>query len=443
MHETRGTGQYGGLTLAAIRVECASTSPYADIAISVCEGATGESQATSAGAGGLPRGDLPGARGQHSDRSAVRASGGRQERVGARRGARPAAADRLAAPEDASRAGYAESRATRRLRRTTRSRTSGSSRRSTCSATRWARSSPTASDSPRRSERAVTRNETSSDTPNRSAFSRSAFGQGGTGMRSLSSGQVNGLEKMFGSRVNLDPVERQLYSHDVGVLPRARASRSSATRCPTASSSRPTRPRSSSLVRWAAAETVPLVPRGKATSGYGGVLAVKGGVVVDFHRMNRVLAVDAEAPDRDRPARHRLEVARHRASEARPHAPTLPDELPEQHGRRLARPGRRGPRLVRRRLVPRERRVGAGGPRRRHASGRSSGADLDLISDAEGMTGLITEVTIRVQRGGARSASSRRSFESAAALARLPPGGRGGSACRSGRSASSTRRWPS
>ncbi len=49
------------------------------------------------------------------------------------------------------------------------------------------------------------------------------------------------------------------------------------------------------LVRWAAANNVPLTPRGKATSGYGGVLPVKKGMVVDFYRMKQVKDIDAKA----------------------------------------------------------------------------------------------------------------------------------------------------
>jgi FAD/FMN-containing dehydrogenase len=39
---------------------------------------------------------------------------------------------------------------------------------------------------------------------------------------------------------------------------------------------------------------VPLVPRGKSTSGYGGVLPVRGGLVVDFARMASVLSIQGK-----------------------------------------------------------------------------------------------------------------------------------------------------
>ena len=49
------------------------------------------------------------------------------------------------------------------------------------------------------------------------------------------------------------------------------------------------------LVKWAGMQRIPLVPRGKATSGYGGVLPVKGGIVVDFFRLAKLVSVDTEA----------------------------------------------------------------------------------------------------------------------------------------------------
>ncbi len=48
-------------------------------------------------------------------------------------------------------------------------------------------------------------------------------------------------------------------------------------------------------MKWAQNAGIPLVPRAKATSGYGGVIPVRGGVVVDFYRMKNVLSIDAAA----------------------------------------------------------------------------------------------------------------------------------------------------
>jgi FAD/FMN-containing dehydrogenase len=48
-------------------------------------------------------------------------------------------------------------------------------------------------------------------------------------------------------------------------------------------------------VRWANDERIALTPRGKASSGYGGVIPVKNGVVVDFYFMKDILRVDRDA----------------------------------------------------------------------------------------------------------------------------------------------------
>lgn len=48
------------------------------------------------------------------------------------------------------------------------------------------------------------------------------------------------------------------------------------------------------IVRWAAEHGVPLIARGAGTGLSGGAVADRGGVVVDFARMNRVLAVDVQ-----------------------------------------------------------------------------------------------------------------------------------------------------
>ena len=102
------------------------------------------------------------------------------------------------------------------------------------------------------------------------------------------------LRERFATRVSTDLLERKIYSHDVGVMPplvRPLIGKALADAV--------VQPKDEAeiveLVRWATRNRVPLVPRGKATSGYGGVLPVKGGVTVGFRRLRRVLAVDRQA----------------------------------------------------------------------------------------------------------------------------------------------------
>ena len=51
----------------------------------------------------------------------------------------------------------------------------------------------------------------------------------------------------------------------------------------------------SNLLKYCRDNNIPVVPRGHGTSGYGGALPTKGGVVVEMTRMNTILNIDKEA----------------------------------------------------------------------------------------------------------------------------------------------------
>jgi FAD/FMN-containing dehydrogenase len=101
------------------------------------------------------------------------------------------------------------------------------------------------------------------------------------------------LEDKFGPRVNFDKLERKLYGHDVGDIPRMIKPLVGET-IPDAVVQPVSEEELVELVNWARTNGVPLTPRGMATSGYGGVLPVKKGVVVDFYRMKEVVEIDKE-----------------------------------------------------------------------------------------------------------------------------------------------------
>jgi len=96
-------------------------------------------------------------------------------------------------------------------------------------------------------------------------------------MSRLSASQIGWLEHQFGDRMTTRRVERKLYSHDIGEMP---SMIKPLIGNPLADAV--VQPSSEeeivALVKWAGQERVPLIPRGKATSGYGGVLPVKGGI---------------------------------------------------------------------------------------------------------------------------------------------------------------------
>ncbi|MFH1650656.1 MAG: FAD-binding and (Fe-S)-binding domain-containing protein [Chloroflexota bacterium] len=101
------------------------------------------------------------------------------------------------------------------------------------------------------------------------------------------------LQGMFDGRVSFRRVERKLYGHDIAAVPGMVKMLIGKT-VPEAVVQPENEAELVKLARWAVAHRVPLTPRGKASSGYGGVLPVKGGVVVDFYRMRALKHVDPE-----------------------------------------------------------------------------------------------------------------------------------------------------
>lgn len=113
-------------------------------------------------------------------------------------------------------------------------------------------------------------------------------------VRRLSERERSELEAIFGQRVNFRKGERKLYGHDIGAMPGMVKPLVGST-VPEAVVQPDSEDELQRLARWAKERGVPLTPRGKASSGYGGVLPVRGGVVVDFYRLKRVLEIDPKA----------------------------------------------------------------------------------------------------------------------------------------------------
>jgi FAD/FMN-containing dehydrogenase/heterodisulfide reductase subunit C len=220
-------------------------------------------------------------------------------------------------------------------------------------------------------------------------------GRGGFPMGQLDEKRRSHLEAMFGERVCFRRTERKLYGHDIGALPGLVKLLVGDT-VPEAVVQPQTEEELVELVRWARENRIPLTPRAKASSGYGGVLPVKGGVVVDFYRMNRVLSVDPGAMT----ATVQAGVVWEKLDrELGKHGLTLrlyPTSYPASTvGGWLAQGGAGIGSYEAgwfRDSVVRARVVLPDGTLRDF-----SGPELELISDAEGITGLISQVTIKVQ----------------------------------------------
>lgn len=214
-------------------------------------------------------------------------------------------------------------------------------------------------------------------------------------MSELSAVQRQELQDRFGRWVRFDRAERRIYSHDVAELPGlVRPLMGAAT------ADAVVQPGSEdevvALVRWANRHHVHLVPRAKATSGYGGVVPVKGGVSVALLRLKRVLAVDpARMTVKVQPGVVWQDLETHLAARGLA-LRTYPSSAPASTvGGWLCQGGvgfgayeydRFLPNVIAARVVSPDAQV------RTYA-----GDDLALIGDAEGITGIVTEVALRVR----------------------------------------------
>ncbi|MDZ7295614.1 MAG: FAD-binding oxidoreductase [candidate division KSB1 bacterium] len=98
----------------------------------------------------------------------------------------------------------------------------------------------------------------------------------------------------FGNRVSFDPVERMLYGHDIAAMPMMVKPFIGRT-VPDVVVQPANEEELKQVVTWAYRRGIPITPRGKASSGYGGVIPAKKGMVIDFYHMKEVLTIDPEA----------------------------------------------------------------------------------------------------------------------------------------------------
>jgi len=214
-------------------------------------------------------------------------------------------------------------------------------------------------------------------------------------MSELAREQKELLTGQFNSRVSFRRTERKLYGHDIASIPRLLKPIIGNT-VPDAVVQPETEEELLDLVKWAGEQRIPLTPRGKATSGYGGVLPVKRGIVIDFYRMNRITDIDKHRGT----ARVQAGVVWEKLDrELKKQDLTLrlyPSSYPASTvGGWLAQGGAGigsyemgwfAENVVNARVVL------ANGTIR-----ELTGKELELVSGAGGITGLISAVTIRVQ----------------------------------------------
>jgi FAD/FMN-containing dehydrogenase len=215
-------------------------------------------------------------------------------------------------------------------------------------------------------------------------------------MKRLSKADRKWLEGEFGTRANFDPTERLLYGHDIAAIPGLFKPLVGRT-TPDAVIQPQSEEELRKLVRWAGERGISLVPRGKGSSGYGGIIPIRKGIVVDFFRMKDVLSVDPASETVTVQPGITWEQLDHTL---KPKGLTLrlyPTSYPSSSaGGWLAQGGAGigsyqygwfGDNVSSARVVL------ANGEVR-----ELRGKDLDLVSDAEGTTGLISQVTLKVQK---------------------------------------------
>ena len=195
--------------------------------------------------------------------------------------------------------------------------------------------------------------------------------------------------------ITFDKVERKLYGHDIGAMPSLVKPLIGST-IPDAVIQPESEEELIKLVRWANEHKVALTPRGKATSGYGGVLPVKQGVVVDFYRLKSLLAIDQQAQTVTVQPGITWEQLDFKLKEKGLTLCMYPSSYPSATvGGWLAQGGAGFGSYAFgyfREIVISARVVMPTGEVRTFA-----GKELDLVSDAEGITGLISQITLRVQ----------------------------------------------
>ena len=100
------------------------------------------------------------------------------------------------------------------------------------------------------------------------------------------------LIDLFGKRVAFHKIERRLYSCDINPLPGV--IKTFINSYPDAVVQPESSTELTALFELCLKYDIPVVPRGSGTSGYGGCVPTRGGIVVDFYRMNKIIEINRE-----------------------------------------------------------------------------------------------------------------------------------------------------
>jgi Fe-S oxidoreductase/FAD/FMN-containing dehydrogenase len=109
----------------------------------------------------------------------------------------------------------------------------------------------------------------------------------------LSEQQKKELSDIFGRGVNFKDKERHFYTHDVGALPSLIKTMVGKSK-PAAIVKVKNEEKAVELINFARKYKIPVVPRAGASSGYGGIIPTKGGIIADVTPMRHIINLDKE-----------------------------------------------------------------------------------------------------------------------------------------------------
>ncbi|UCC40473.1 MAG: FAD-binding oxidoreductase [Candidatus Aminicenantes bacterium] len=215
-------------------------------------------------------------------------------------------------------------------------------------------------------------------------------------MVKLSKKDKNWIGEKFGDRANFNPTERVFYSHDIASIPSLFKPLIGNT-IPDVVVQPENEGELAELVCWASKRKIPIVPRGKGSSGYGGIIPTRNGIVVDFYQMKNVLSIDT----REETVKVEAGITWEQLDKKlKPEGFTLrlyPTSYPSSSAGGWLAQGGAGigsyeygwfsDNVVSARVIL--------------PSGEVKelfGTDLELVADAEGITGIISQVTLRIQK---------------------------------------------
>jgi Fe-S oxidoreductase/FAD/FMN-containing dehydrogenase len=202
------------------------------------------------------------------------------------------------------------------------------------------------------------------------------------------------LEANFGDRVSFEKTERLVYSHDTASLPKM--VKQTLKTVPDAV----VQPLSASdvifITKFSREHKIPLTPRGAASSGWGGAIPTRGGIVVDFSRMRKILDIDKSKGTIRAEAGaiwKNLEIALNKQGLALRLYPS--SALSATVGGWVAEGGGGIGSYEYGKISQNIESITMVTPQGEIRT--LQGEDMDLVTDAEGITGMIVEVTIKTR----------------------------------------------